>query len=355
MLTRRTHNDATQYQWDTNAALPQLAVEQGVHGSPIHTYGYGVGETPVTLTSLGRDYTYLTDRLGSVVELTDARGDPADSYRYDPYGALLDNDPSFDNASSAGSRVVNPFLFTGQYLDSETGLYDLRARNYDTSGGRFVQVDPLTADLRDAYVAAYVYASARPTTLTDPSGEKSTCDLRCRSLGSSSPDVVPCALILVILCTSTTIDDSDTAEGGSGISTGAAVATGIASLAAAALSKCIEKYGLAQCTSTALEDRHHIVAQSAPLAAPAKEILVLPWREGVDLPGKIDNPHNIVYLPRYAHWFLHTSAYYLAVDAAIVRVFRGGAGGEPASRARVTRELDEIGDVLRTVLMGPLA
>jgi RHS repeat-associated protein len=198
MLTKRTHGDATEYQWDTNAALPQLAVEQTDRGNALRTYGYGVGGTPVTMTTYGRDYTYLTDKLGSVVELTDSRGNAVGSYRYDPYGALLDGEPSFDNPQSDESHVLNPILFTGQYLDSTTELYDLRARDYDSLLGQFLETDPAGGDISDPYSAAFIYADDRPTSLVDPSGmkaltteadttvdttdKKQPCDLGCQVL-----------------------------------------------------------------------------------------------------------------------------------------------------------------------------
>ena len=72
-----------------------------------------------------------------------------DSYRYDPYGAPLDDNPTLDNPPPDGSHVLNPFLFTGQYLDSVTSLYDLRARNYNSLIGRLLQTDPFTSSATD--------------------------------------------------------------------------------------------------------------------------------------------------------------------------------------------------------------
>jgi len=55
-------------------------------------------------------------------------------YSYDPFGDLLESDGSFDN----------PFIFTGQWFDSEIGLYYLRARMYDSVVMRFTAQDPVT-------------------------------------------------------------------------------------------------------------------------------------------------------------------------------------------------------------------
>jgi RHS repeat-associated protein len=59
----------------------------------------------------------------------------------------------------------NPMRFTGEYLDP-TGLYHLRARQYDTTIGRFTSTDPIES----AMGSQYAYVSNRPTTFADPSG-----------------------------------------------------------------------------------------------------------------------------------------------------------------------------------------
>ena len=37
---------------------------------------------------------------------------------------------------------LNPFRYSGEYFDEETGFYYLRARYYDPSVGRFLTEDP---------------------------------------------------------------------------------------------------------------------------------------------------------------------------------------------------------------------
>ncbi|MFN2614754.1 MAG: RHS repeat-associated core domain-containing protein [Actinomycetota bacterium] len=64
----------------------------------------------------------------------------------------------------------NRIRFTGQLLDTETNLYDLRARQYDFGSGRFLSTDPLTRTVGNPYVTAYGYVDARPTFESDPSG-----------------------------------------------------------------------------------------------------------------------------------------------------------------------------------------
>src|SRR4029077_5409016 len=56
-----------------------------------------------------------------------------------------------------------------EYSDP-TGLYSLRARQYDPSLGRFDQTDSAPSALGQPYSAAYEYVADQPTTMVDPSG-----------------------------------------------------------------------------------------------------------------------------------------------------------------------------------------
>ena len=116
------------------------------------------------MTTGGGDSCYLTDALGSVADLTAADGSPEWSHTYKPFGAM-----SQETQEDPGAPV-NPMRYTGQLYDPDTGLYHLRARQYDPGLGRFLTVDPLEQPLTDPYQSAYLYADGVPTALVDPSG-----------------------------------------------------------------------------------------------------------------------------------------------------------------------------------------
>jgi RHS repeat-associated protein len=75
-------------------------------------------------------FYYQYNAHGDVVTLTDQTGSVSKSYDYTAFG--IESDPDADDE--------NPFRYCGEYFDSETGTYYLRARYY-ASIGRFTQPD----------------------------------------------------------------------------------------------------------------------------------------------------------------------------------------------------------------------
>jgi RHS repeat-associated protein len=112
----------------------------------------------------GAPHFYSYDGLGSVVEMSALNGDQEWSYSYDAFGEAKSTE------KVALLAPPNPMRFTGEYLDP-TGLYHLRARQYDPSLGRFTATDPVSPAIHDPYVSAYAYVNNQPTVYVDPSGE----------------------------------------------------------------------------------------------------------------------------------------------------------------------------------------
>jgi RHS repeat-associated protein len=151
--------------WDELApsGLPELALERDSSGNDVRSYLDGpLGA--VSMTDSSSTFYYHSDPLGSITDVTDASGDPQWSYSYEAYGS------QFTATEVSGTAPANPLRFEGQYLDSESGLYDLRARQYDPTSGRFDGLDPLEGPLGWPSETAYGYVGGRPTVLTDPWG-----------------------------------------------------------------------------------------------------------------------------------------------------------------------------------------
>jgi RHS repeat-associated protein len=150
----------TRFLWDVNQGLPQLALERDGNNSLLRSYTYGARRISQTA---GNDTSYyLHDGLGSVANLTSSAGATQWTYAYEPFGTT--------RTETSNSGPTNFLKFTGEYLDP-TGLYHLRARQYDPGVGRFLRPDPARQSRNESAVSAYVYVANRPTVMVDPSGE----------------------------------------------------------------------------------------------------------------------------------------------------------------------------------------
>jgi RHS repeat-associated protein len=153
----------TTYRWDINSGLPLLATEVDAQGKLLRGYAYANSITPLSLKTPTNRYYYHPNNLGSTAAISSATGATVAQYAYEPFGTVRQQ-------QVAANAPANPILYTGQYQD-DTGLYHLRARQYDTTTGRFLGRDPIANRIGDPFVARYVYANNSPTLFVDPTGE----------------------------------------------------------------------------------------------------------------------------------------------------------------------------------------
>jgi RHS repeat-associated protein len=124
-----------------------------------YLYGPAVDELLARTSSGGTTAWYLTDKLGSVRDIIDSSGGALDHVAYDSFGNIVTE----TNATN-GDR----FKFAGMEYDPATGQYYDRARGYNSTMGRFVNLDPIGFAAGDADLCRYVFNA--PTGATDPSG-----------------------------------------------------------------------------------------------------------------------------------------------------------------------------------------
>ncbi len=103
--------------------------------------------------------------MGSTRALTNSSGDLANTDTFDPYG----------NVTASSGSVANAMLFSGQYMDTESGLYYLQARYYDPGLAQFLSVDPLVEETQ----TPYAYAVEDPINNVDLSGNDVTQVVMC--------------------------------------------------------------------------------------------------------------------------------------------------------------------------------
>jgi len=98
---------------------------------------------------------YLFNARGDVVQLLDNNGNVIREYRYDAFGVERFKD----------ENDTNPFRYTGEYFDRETGMIYLRMRFYIPHLGRFLNEDPIRCGLN-----WYTYVNGNPIMFIDPWG-----------------------------------------------------------------------------------------------------------------------------------------------------------------------------------------
>ncbi|MCL4442791.1 MAG: RHS repeat-associated core domain-containing protein, partial [Actinobacteria bacterium] len=191
----------TGFTWNTASSIP-TAIEVGSY-----YYVYGPQGTPIEqIGPNGSTLSYLANREGSTVALVDSAGHVVARYAYSAYGSLIcgpfthpntppnsppchpspptppaacpppsQHSPVGPPPCIARAIAANHFLYDGQYLDTVSGLYYLRARWYDPATGQFTSIDALVAITGQPYS----YAGGDPVNGSDPSGTCTRWNLSC--------------------------------------------------------------------------------------------------------------------------------------------------------------------------------
>jgi RHS repeat-associated protein len=148
------------------------------NGSPLELIRQQNGET--------FRYWYHTDKLGSVVALTDSSGNVVDRYNYDVWGA----------PTSTSEGVPQRLRYAGYWWDKELGWYWVSVRPYNPGLKRWLQPDPSQQD----GMRTYVYVHDDPVDFTDPSGfsgRSGTCSvvfLHCYATSKGNVRDIPSSL-----------------------------------------------------------------------------------------------------------------------------------------------------------------
>jgi RHS repeat-associated protein len=123
-----------------------------------YTYGLQLISESQFVNNAWTPSFYETDGTGSVRQLTNSAGQITDTYDYDAFG----------NEVNSTGTTPNNYLYRGEQYDADLSLYYLRARYYNPTNGRFLNVDPQASEGQ----RRYQYAAADPVDGMDPTGNE---------------------------------------------------------------------------------------------------------------------------------------------------------------------------------------
>ncbi|MFC4607792.1 polymorphic toxin-type HINT domain-containing protein [Streptomyces maoxianensis] len=156
---RLTRSDAT----GTTVYLPGLELRQAKGSTAVEATRYYsfAGKTVAMRTDKG-DLSFLAaDHHGTNELSVNATTGAVSQRRLDPYGV--------ERAKPTGPWTSEKG-FVGGDIDTQTGLTNVGARQYDPGLGKFISPDPIVDFTQPQQVNGYAYGNNSPVTLSDPSG-----------------------------------------------------------------------------------------------------------------------------------------------------------------------------------------
>ena len=105
-------------------------------GNTIYFY-YDNNGVPIGFDYNNDHYYYITNLQGDIIAILSLNGELAAEYEYDAWG-------NYNIVSNKdGIANINPLRYRGYYYDSDTEMYYLQSRYYDSKIGRFINADDL--------------------------------------------------------------------------------------------------------------------------------------------------------------------------------------------------------------------
>ena len=134
-------------------------------GGTLINYFYTSDGTRVGFKTGGKVYYYVYNLQGDVTHIVDESKNIVATYRYDPFGKIL----NLSSLTSIGK--LNPFRYRGYYYDTESNLYYLNSRYYNPEIGRFINADAILGANKDILgYNLYAYCGNNPVCYIDQYG-----------------------------------------------------------------------------------------------------------------------------------------------------------------------------------------
>ncbi len=252
-------------------------------------------------------YFYICDVLGNILGIVDESINLVAKYTYTAFGKVT---ISLDTNSVAS---INPFRYKGYYYDTESQMYYCNARYYVPAWGRWLTPDTPDYLQYDSITGfnTFAYCNNNPVMYADPSGHIAIT-------AAATLTAIAKGIFALLVLTGITAVESET-----GIieKTIGKIGAGIdrwwnnledkfeefKKKATLVIGNFVARLVLSQQSG---KQKHHIVAQRAWRAAPARFILQC---YGIN----INDPINTVYVSNRYHRVMHTKTYYLIVNVSV--------------------------------------
>lgn len=261
----------------------------------------------------GTLYYYKTNHSGDIVGIYDEDFNEVVSYSYDIWG----NPQGITGPAAETVGKYNPYRYRSYRFDEETGLYYLYSRYYNPEIGRFISADIYVGDAAKSPLQnnLYAYCYNNPVSYSDPYGYFVITISTVVAVGS----FLICTYLVAAV--GTYMINEYGRQFASGINSiynsfGGAVSSALKQLQKA-LTEAASKANTRNYKHPT--NNHHIVAQNAPRAVPAKTQYLNVWKNG------INHSRNLVTIKTSLHVHLHTTPYYDSVNAIIAIAYGNAA------------------------------
>ena len=160
LRTSKTINNVKfNYYWNENKLTGQT------FGGNTMYFRYD-GDTLIGFEYNNNQYYYVTDLQGDIIAILNSNGNCVAEYKYDSWGnCTVTKDKEY-------IASVNPLRYRGYYFDSDTGLYYLQSRYYDSNTGRFINADDFDM-LQYGVGNLFAYCDNNPVNFIDHTGNYS--------------------------------------------------------------------------------------------------------------------------------------------------------------------------------------
>ena len=293
---------------------------------------YDEASEPYAVTLGEETYYYIRNAVGDVKGLINAdTGEYVYALNTSAYGVLnfIEPDLTFDTSSLLPNQIEQIVklmkklvlrmclclptanTYKGYSYDFFTGLYYLQSRYYDPEVGRFINaddVDYLGASGKPLSYNLFAYCENNPVNNSDPTGKFTLI------LGTGIVITLSVKQVIALVVTLFYLLDPATRQAVNGaIIWFLTSAKSLVNDAVKRIAKSVEKArAKAKTTKTHI---HHIVAQKASRAKPARDI----YQKTLKL--NINSKLNCVRLNARFHNHLHTNLYFDLVNLLVVRGF----------------------------------